>query len=258
MSIDTLQTPNPDLDRRIQAYLRAFALRMPDCERAGPFLASFDPESANPYRNYAVPDDDALPDHGHVVALTEMFLRRSRVPRLEYVTNAAPGVERVLIANGFAIEKRFPVLVCTPGAVREGHADGIAVDITADESAIVAAAEVGAIAYGSEVHAEPFRRLVAQGGVLAIARDPASGIAVGAGMATPLHDGVCEVAGIGVIPSHRRRGIAGQLTAAVSREAFGRGATLAWLTPGHDEAERIYERAGFARASEQLHISMLP
>lgn len=82
-----------------------------------------------------------------------------------------------------------------------------------------------------------------------------SHLVVGAGMATPAHEGVSEVAGIGVRMNYRRRGIAGALTACATREAFARGIDLAWLTPGHDEAERIYARAGFVRASEQLHIS---
>ncbi|MGD0192868.1 MAG: GNAT family N-acetyltransferase [Rhizomicrobium sp.] len=256
MSVSNSENSNPELDRRIQDYLRAFALRMPDCERAGPFLASFDSGSDNPYRNYAVPDDDARPDLNDIAALTDIFRRRGRVPRLEYVAKAAPYVETALVEHGFAIEKRFPVLVCAPGAMRETQADGVTMGIAAAESAIVAAAEVGAIAYGGEAYAEPLRRLVSQGGVLMLARDRASGMAIGAGMATPPHNGTCEVAGIGVIPSHRRRGIAGALTAAITREAFLRDATLAWLTPGHDEAERIYARAGFVRAAEQLHISL--
>ena len=73
-------------------------------------------------------------------------------------------------------------------------------------------------------------------------------------MATPAHEGVSEVAGIGVrvAIAARYRGRAQPL---LTREAFAREVELAWLTPGSDDAERIYARAGFARASEQLHIS---
>jgi predicted GNAT family acetyltransferase len=66
---------------------------------------------------------------------------------------------------------------------------------------------------------------------------------------------VSEVAGIGVRVAYRRRGIAGALTSCLAREAFACGIELIWLTPGSDDAERIYARAGFVRASEQLHIS---
>ena len=139
--------------------------------------------------------------------------------------------------------------------MRNAEAGGIHIGLASDDRDIVDAADVGAEAYDDEVYPDPLRRLVAQGGTLAIARDPKKGLAVGAGMATPAHEGVSEVAGIGVRVRYRRRGIAGALTACVTREAFKRGVELAWLTPGHDDAERIYSRAGFVRASEQLHIS---
>ena len=76
-----------------------------------------------------------------------------------------------------------------------------------------------------------------------------------AGSATPQHDGVTEIVGIGVLARFRGRGIAGALTSLLAREAFARGANLAWLTPEHDEARNIYARTGFVSVSEQLHIS---
>jgi predicted GNAT family acetyltransferase len=243
------------LDSRIQAYLRAHALRMPDSERIGPFLASFDPVTDNLYRNYAVPDDGACPTADEVAGLEQAFLRRGRRPRLEYIAAAAPDVEPALQARGFTVEDRYPILICTGDRLREIGSPGVDITLATADSDIVAAAEVGAEAYGNDdTNPEPLRRLVAQGGALAIAR-AGSGAVVGLGMATPMHDGVSEIAGIGVAPTHRGRGIAGALTALLTREAFARAATLAWLTPGHDAAERIYARAGFARASEQLHIS---
>jgi ribosomal protein S18 acetylase RimI-like enzyme len=244
-----------EINQRIQAYLRAHALRREDHERIGPFLASFDKDTDNRYLNYAVPDDGAAPLSADIDRLTDSFLRRGRMPRLEYIAEAAPCVEPALIAKGFAIEKRFPILVCIPGGEHEQHSDNIGIALARDDGDIVAAAEVGAEAYGSETCPEPMRRLVTQGGVLMVAREPRSGRTVGAGMATPAHEGTSEVAGIGVHTAFRRRGIAGALTAAITREAFVRGVTLAWLAPGHDGAERIYMRAGFVRASEQLHIS---
>jgi predicted GNAT family acetyltransferase len=46
----------------------------------------------------------------------------------------------------------------------------------------------------------------------------------------------------------RRRGIAAALTAAAGADAPAAGAKLCFLTPGDDGAERVYTRAGFARA----------
>jgi ribosomal protein S18 acetylase RimI-like enzyme len=241
-----------DLDSRIQAYLRAHALRMADHERNGPFLSAFDEVSDNPYRNYAVPDDGAKPDAGDVAALEAAFVRRRRKPRLEYIAAAAPEVEAALSACGFAAEKRYPILTCLDGEVRD--LPGVDVVEARADADIVAAAEALCEAYGNDApYPDPLRRMLEQGGVLAIVRD--GGRVAGAGIATPQHEGVTEVAGIGVRESFRHRGIAGALTAFLARTAFARGATLAWLTPGSDGAERVYERAGFRRETEQIHIS---
>jgi ribosomal protein S18 acetylase RimI-like enzyme len=247
-----------DINRRIQAYLRAHALRAGDHERCGVFVASFDPEDDNPYRNYAVPDDEARPSDTDIDALIAAFVRRGRKPRLEYIAKASPAVEAALTARGFAVEKRFPILICTPGLVQEvGPPAGILLSLATSAEAVSAAAQALAEAFGqAESHPDPLVRMVEQGGVLVVAHDRASKSVAGAGMATAQHAGTSEVAGIGVRRAFRRRGIAAALTARITRAAFARGVTLAWLTPGDDAPERVYVRAGFARASEQLHISL--
>jgi ribosomal protein S18 acetylase RimI-like enzyme len=250
-----MNSERTELNRRIQTYLRATIQHSENHFRIGPFLAGFDAGTDNPYRNYAVPDESARPSAWDIEALNAAFVERSRRPRLEYIADAAPDVEAALLANGFEVEKRYPILVCTPAMLRNVEARGIDIGLASNDENIIDAADVGAEAYDDDVYPDPLRRLVAQGGVLAIARDPKSGLAVGAGMATPAHEGVSEVAGIGVRVAYRRRGIAGALTACAARAAFARGIELAWLTPGSDDAERIYARAGFVRASEQLHIS---
>ena len=257
-SLTTSNESLDDLNRRIQAYLRAHALRAADHEQCSVFLASFDAEDDNPYRNYAVPDDGAEPLAGDIAALISAFVRRRRKPRLEYIAKAAPLVEAALIARGFAVEKRYPILICTPGRVQSLRPpQGVNLLLAISEEMIVGAAQALAEAYGQDnAHAAPLIRMVAQGGVLVVARDAVSGEVVGAGMATPAHKGTSEVAGIGVRPAHRCRGIAGALTARITREAFARNVNLAWLTPGDEAPERVYARAGFARASEQLHISL--
>ena len=82
-----------------------------------------------------------------------------------------------------------------------------------------------------------------------------NGRIIGAGAARPLHKGVAEIAGIGVVSDHRGRGAGAAVTALLARESISRGADFVWLSPGSAEAERIYVRAGFVCASEQLHIS---
>lgn len=250
-----MNSERTELNRRIQNYLRATIARSENHLRIGPFLADFDAGTDNLYRNYAVPEDGACPSAAEVEALCAAFAERSRRPRLEYIADTAPEVEAALLANGFEIEKRYPILVCTSDMAHGVDVAGIDVVLAQSDADIVTAADVGAEAYDDDVYPDPLRKLVSQGGLLAVARDPKSGLAVGAGMATPSHESVSEVAGIGVRVNYRRRGIAGALTSFLAREAFARGIELAWLTPGSEEAERIYARAGFIRASEQLHIS---
>lgn len=252
-------------DLRIQQYLRGAAARGRDVERVGPFLATFDAGDANPYMNYAIPEDGATPTAEDVAELVSIYGRRDRLPRLEYLPSVAPAVERALLDGGFVVEARLPGMVCTAGDLAAVAApDGIAIavpDADADWHGMTAAQHV---AFGLE---EPVddpdgpargRAQLADGGFALLARDMASGAIVGGGVATVPADGVTEIAGIGVRGSHRRRGIAGAVTAALAERAFATGVEVAWLTPGHDGAHRVYARAGFADATTILHVSASP
>ena len=53
------------------------------------------------------------------------------------------------------------------------------------------------------------------------------------------------VAGVGVLPAARRRGIGAALTGWLIERGFERGATLAHLHPDDDGAARLYARLGF-------------
>lgn len=241
------------LGTRIQSYLRAHALQRADHERIGPFVAGFALQDANHYLNYAVPDDGARPTQADIDGLVAAFARRKRKPRLEFIAHAAPAVEPALLAAGFSVENRFPLLASLPATLIAIAPPDVTIEIVTSEAGVGDAVSVGAEAYGVLVSPEPLRQIVGQGGVLMLARS--GNVAVAAGMATALQDGVTEVAGIGVRPAWQRRGIAAALTSAITHEAFARGAELAWLTPGHEAAESAYRRVGFVRATEQLHIS---
>ena len=244
------------LNRRLLAYLRAAALRGRNHERIGPFLATFNLENDNIYFNYAIPDDGADPAGQDIAALIGAFEARKRKPRLEYIAAAAPKVEAALLAQGFVAEARVPVMICRPGDERLAAAPGFEIFAASGESDLTGAEQARAQAYGEPSHGPGgLRRTVKYGGVVAAARDAASGTIAGAGTAMLPVDGISEITGIGVRPDFRKRGVAGAITALLVREAFAKGVTLAWLTPGGPEAERIYARAGFTVASEALHIS---
>jgi predicted N-acetyltransferase YhbS len=257
------------LDHQLQQSVRLTTARDRDVERVGPFVATFDPHTDHPYLSYAIPDDGARPQPGDVAALAAAFRRRGRRPRLEYLPAVAPAVEAALLAGGFALEARLAVMTCVPGDAEAVPAPpGIAVAAPATDADLLGLSRAQRAAFGvgdepasdddAQAADEVARRraALAAGGLALVARDETTGAIVGGGVTTVPAGGVSELAGIGVLASHRRRGIAAALTAGLARAAFAAGQQLVWLTPGDDGAHRVYARAGFADRIEMVHISM--
>lgn len=70
--------------------------------------------------------------------------------------------------------------------------------------------------------------------------------AVGGGSHNPRGE-VTEIVGVGVLPAHRRRGIAGHLTWALAHDAAQAGISTVFMSAGSDDVARIYEGVGFRR-----------
>jgi GNAT superfamily N-acetyltransferase len=244
----------------VQRYLRRSAARGRDVEHIGPFLATFDRGTDHPYLSYAIPEDGARPAPEEVQALIAAYRARRRVPRLEYLPAAAPDAEAALLAGGFAVELRTPVMTCAAEeAVALAPPEGVELVLPRAEAELAAGGAVANAAFGEPPTSSPeqvmrTRELLAAGGIAVLARDAAGGEALGWGVCTPPRDGVTELAGIGVAEAHRRRGIAGAIVARLAAEAFGRGVRTAFLTPGDEGAGRVYARAGFAPRGEMLHL----
>ncbi|MCF6469640.1 GNAT family N-acetyltransferase [Nonomuraea sp. MG754425] len=243
----------------VHAYLRAAA--GPGALRAGPFLIRFDTHDDAPPFNYAIPDDTASPTPGEVAALVAAFRERSRMPRLEYVPQAAPGVEAALLAAGFVPEGRYPLLVCPPDEVVAASAPpDVRVRLVSGDAELWQVARVMHEAFDAPEAGEHdvarLRRILTGGGLVAAAVDDASGQVVGGGQLGRPHEGVAEVAGIAVLPTHRRRGLAGAITALLTREGARAGVGRPFLTPADDAAARVYARVGYRQVGEALHISL--
>ena len=58
---------------------------------------------------------------------------------------------------------------------------------------------------------------------------------------------VCEVMGIGTLPSARRRGIGAAVTGRLVQDARERGAEIVFLSAAGDDVARMYEQIGFRR-----------
>jgi hypothetical protein len=170
-----------DLASDINAYLRIAAGRGRTTERVGPFLATFSPDNNNQFLNYAIPDDAAEPTEADVQDLVAAYEGRERVPRLEYMPDAALAVEAALIAGGFSIEARVALMVCAEGEERVvSPPSGIEVTAPDTDDDYLGLAATQGEAYGSPGAPDPrrvagMRAFVDAGGVYVLARDLAGG-----------------------------------------------------------------------------------
>jgi len=238
----------------VQSFMRA---RAGDGPRIGPFSILFSPTSRDPFANYAIPTDGAEPTASEIAALEAAFHARHRQPRLEYLAAAAPAVEAALLAAGFTVELRPPLMTRRPGAIVTNSAPaGFEVTFIEDPERLSQAVSVQAEAFGGEESDVGWLlRVAARGGRVVSAYCRETGEAAGAGAFIPPIGGVTEVVGLAVRPAFRRRGVAQLMTAMLADEAFRAGCTLAFLSAAGEAQSAIYARAGFLRRSPMLFIS---
>jgi GNAT superfamily N-acetyltransferase len=254
-------TASLSLDGRIHAYLRASISLGRETAKVGPFLASYDSSSSNLYRNYAIPEDAAEPTAREIDNLISWYVDRSRTPRLEYLMSMSPLVEPALLKHGFTVEARLPLMACNPEKLSEVECpDEVEIVIAEEDATLRAAAGAQNEAYSegrgaSDADVARLKHAVGLGAMVLLARDRQRGEAAGAGLyAAPL-DGVTEIAGLGVRPQFRRRGIARALVTRLAQIAFRLGIEIPFLMAATADEERLYARAGFVTCSQMLHIS---
>jgi GNAT superfamily N-acetyltransferase len=247
----------------LSAYMRAAAGRRRSANRVGPFTVGLDADSDDPFRNFAVPDDGARPDAAQVGALIQHFRHKQRIPRLEYVEESAPRVLPALVAVGFAMERRTPVMIATPGTVLSPRSPtGITIRQADDEADLTAAAAVQHHAYELPHPPGPhdiarLTGVLQRGGIVVVAVDDDSGTVVGTGLVDTAgeYPGVGELAAVGVLADYRRRGIASAMSVSLARFAHARGIGLVFLEAEPAE-EQIYRRAGFTDVTAKVWVSI--
>ncbi|QUQ69927.1 GNAT family N-acetyltransferase [Kutzneria sp. CA-103260] len=242
------------MDTKIAAYLRANR-RNP--VRVGPFTIGFSTETSSPFANYAVPDDDARPTAADVTELIGVFQDRGRTPRLEYLPSVSPLVQPALEEAGFTVEGLLPLMTLSD-LVEPPAVDDLELVAADSGDRLFAMATAMNLAYGEP---PPTPQDVAshassrdRGGFALLARS-ASGEPVGGGLVTVPIDGVAELAGIGVVPSWRRRGVAAAITVRLVQAAHGLGVRFPFLMAADDGAAGVYTRVGFQLSGRVLHIS---
>ncbi len=231
-------------------------------EQVGPFLATYSRESTNPFFNYAIPDDGARPTPSDVDELAAAYQRRALLPRVEYLVDTAPAAEEVLVSAGWSVERRIPVMLCPPGAAVALPAPAgfeLVVPETDDEFIGMITAQHEAFGESGPVgssDAAAARKALRAGGFAVLARSLATGEPAGGGVAEAVVDGTTEVAGIGVRPAFRCRGLGAALTAFLTSAVHAAGARTVFLTPAGVPEQRMYARVGYAPAGDMLHVSM--
>ncbi|MEU9849505.1 GNAT family N-acetyltransferase [Streptomyces sp. NPDC047985] len=247
-----------DID--VQTHARTLALRSPGHLRVGPFTVRYDPDWSIKYANYAIPDRDAEPTAADVAALVTAFRERGRLPRLEFLPGWAPAVEPALLAAGFTVENRAPVLACAPGGLLPPKpVDALVIAEPVTDAEFDAAALVQHRGYGGTGEPEGgeaawLRTAAGGGGAAALAA--LDGVPVGAGGCSVPVDGLSELAGVAVAAPFRGRGIGAALAAHLTATAFERGCRAVWLEPADAAVERIYAGIGYRRVGEKLNVSL--
>ncbi|WP_327369378.1 GNAT family N-acetyltransferase [Streptomyces sp. NBC_01217] len=250
------------MDVEVQIHARTLALRSPDHLRVGPFTVRYNPNWSIKYANYAIPDRNAEPTAEDLDALIAVFRKHERLPRLEFLPGWAPAVEPALLAAGFTVEDRAPLLACAPGDLLPPKPVGsLAIAEPVTDAEFDAAALVQHHGYGGTGEPEGgeaawLRDAVRGGGVAALAT--VDGVPAGAGGCSVPVDGLTELTGLAVAAAFRRRGIGAALCAHLTATAFERGCRAVWLEPGDADVERIYAGIGYRRVGEKLNISLDP
>lgn len=245
----------------LQSHMRHAAADGRMTEQVGPFLATFSRDSDSPFLNYAIPDDGAQPSQSDVDALTTAYARRELLPRVEFMAETAPEAEQALLAAGWSVERRIPVMLCPPeAAVAIPAPAGVELVVPGTDEEILAMITAQYVAFGEppevpDTEVEKTRERLRAGGFAVLARDTATGAAAGGGVAEAIAGVTTEVAGIGVLEAYRRRGVGVAVTAFLTAAVHAAGARTVFLTPAGVPEQRMYARVGYAPAGDMLHLS---
>ena len=235
---------------RLQAFLRATAAPGREVVALEPFTAYFHPSDRLKYLNYAVPADDAEPGADEIERLRTAFRERDRLPRLEWVEEAAPLVAAALERAGMEEELRTPMLACSAEELIEPDVPGAEI-AAADEEDLRELSDIQRVAFGGEpLGANEQPHVPSGGAVLArIAGEPVS-----AADWTPVIDGYSEIVGVATADAWRREGSPPRHRGRNQGRVRGRRLDLRALTGRRDSPARLRPRR-LPRVATMLHWS---
>lgn len=237
----------------LQRSLNAIAAEDREHVRVGPFDAYVDRLREPKYYSFALPAPGA-PDAAMTAALPglrEAFAARGRNARTEFIETLTPGLEALLVADGWVLSERMPVMTCTPESCEAPPWSRVCASRSSaprspeEEVLGFLLAQREAFLDDSPITDEELLRWRARAATSFHAAGFLGDQIAGTAFASAVVDGITEIGGVATPPRFRRRGIASAVTGAVTAAGFAGGARLAWLTAAGDDSRRIYERAGF-------------
>lgn len=262
----------------LETYYDSVPRPRSDVEEIGPFTL-FVARAGWPY--YARPRLGGAAPSGGIASVTEAVRRvldRQRelgVPlAFEWVGETTPWLLAPAEAAGMTVEQ-CPLLVLDeePRGSAGSSGDGVVRmlsasdgrDLALSRAAVSVGFDVGGTSIGDAGIAERDARAgegyatvdetllarlrsgeLRQAACYAV-EEPALG-PVGGGGHSPVA-GVTEIAGVAVLPAYRRRGLAGELTRVLARDALALGVTTVFCSAQSDEVARVYQRVGFRRVA---------
>lgn len=242
---------------RIAAAQLVSAARSRRCVPAGPLVGLLDesPQWVLSVVLHASPGKPAV--DGEVAAglavVRSAFADEGKRMHVELVEEASPGLEPPLVRAGLRVDARMPLLAVEPDRVAVPRPPkGTRVEFVRDEQTHAAAEQVAAAAFDSAPLGNRLPATAADGGSVLVR---SGGDPVATAAWTAVSDGVTEIVGVGTLPDLRRHGLGTLATAyAVDLAVREGGATLPWLTPGDDGADRVYRAIGFRQVASCVHL----
>ncbi|SDD88478.1 GNAT family N-acetyltransferase [Actinokineospora iranica] len=252
----------PEADRlasRIAAAQLAGLSRDRAVIPAGPFTGLLSADGPG-YMSYAVATHPGEPVRDADKVARSLEILRAAFPpgglRFELIEQACPGAADTLAAAGLTVTMRIPLLVLDPAdLLLPKPLDGVAIDVVRTTADLAASAEVARAAFGAPPGEPPTSPPPApeNGGSVLATLD---GEPVAVASWTPVAHGVTEIAGVGTAENHRRKGLGALVTAHAVRAATDlAGVRLAWLTPGSEDADRVYRTVGFVPTATAVHLA---
>jgi GNAT superfamily N-acetyltransferase len=221
---------------------------------APPFTGLLTPDGPS-FQSYAVARDPGRPVYGLGSSLETLAAAFAPHPvRFELIDEACPGAVDALRRAGLTETGRYPLLTLDPAElIMPPVPAGVTVHVSESKRDAVEAQAVADVAFEAEESRDPDAPGDPAGGGSVLAR--LAGRAAATAFWTPVADGVTEIAGVATLPEYRNRGLGALVTAAAVDAAVRlAGVRLAWLTPGHDGADRIYRRTGFTPTATAVHL----